>query len=277
VSTEQGIIDIPQEDTGSKLSRRDVIVSGIAAAMGVVGGALIAPATAAAANGDPVNIGTVGLQDFAHTSFTGVQQGYLVSGPNQWAKLCGTDSTTQIGVWGVADQATGIGVSGSSSAGVGVQGVSGSSVGVSGTSGAADNAGVAGLNNNGGTGVSGFAEGSSAVGVVGNSITGTGVSASSVFGTAVAAVSPTGTALNVSGKTHMSRSGVGTIAIGKSSVLLTVPTGLTASSKFLVTMQQDPGSGVFVRYVSRYSSTRFKVVFNKNATRKAKFAWMVLD
>ena len=58
---------------------------------------------------------------------------------------------------------------------------------------------------------------------------------------------------------------------------VTVPGGVTATSKFLVTMQGNPGSGVFVAYAKYRSNSEFRVYFNKACTIAASFAWMVLD
>jgi hypothetical protein len=45
----------------------------------------------------------------------------------------------------------------------------------------------------------------------------------------------------------------------------------------LVTMQGDPGAGVFVTYAKYYDATSFRVCLNKPCTNAAPFAWMVLD
>jgi len=52
---------------------------------------------------------------------------------------------------------------------------------------------------------------------------------------------------------------------------------VTAASMYLVTMQGNPGTGVFVAYAKYFSATEFRVYFNKACTKSATFAWMVLD
>jgi hypothetical protein len=87
-----------------------------------------------------------------------------------------------------------------------------------------------------------------------------------------------GVGLSVVGKTHMQRAGLATTAIGAKYKAVNVSGGsLTTASKFLVTMQGDPGTGVYITFARRYSSGQFRVYFNKACTRAAKLAWMVLD
>jgi hypothetical protein len=86
-----------------------------------------------------------------------------------------------------------------------------------------------------------------------------------------------GTALRVLGRTSYSRSGMGTVAKHAASRTVTVPTGVDTASKLLVTLQGNPGTGVYLRYAARTGATTFKVYLNKAATRAVKFAWMVTD
>jgi hypothetical protein len=60
-------------------------------------------------------------------------------------------------------------------------------------------------------------------------------------------------------------------------VAVTVPGGVTANSKFLVTMQGNPGAGVYVTYAKCSNATSFVIHFNKVCTAAARFAWMVFD
>ena len=108
------------------------------------------------------------------------------------------------------------------------------------------------------TGVLGAARQSSAVGV--HAVNGYG-----------------GTALRVDGPVTFKRSGLANTSIGARYKAVTVPGGLVPGSKFLVTMQGSPGSGVFITYAKYQSATTFRVYFNKACTAAAKFAWMVLD
>jgi len=90
------------------------------------------------------------------------------------------------------------------------------------------------------------------------------------------AASATGTALRVEGKVSMNRSGRAKIAKGKSVASVTVPGGLTAASNIICTSQNDGGSGVYIRYAKRISSTQFQIKLNKTATSNLYVAWMVL-
>ncbi len=87
----------------------------------------------------------------------------------------------------------------------------------------------------------------------------------------------TGRALYVNGKAGYRRSGVYTIAVGSQKPKITVPGGVTSSSKFLVTLQGSPGSGRYLKYAKYYDATRFRVVLNKKASKSCKVAWIVID
>jgi hypothetical protein len=86
-----------------------------------------------------------------------------------------------------------------------------------------------------------------------------------------------GLGLSVVGRTELQRSGVAAAVAGNKSVTVTVPQGVSGESKYLVTMQGNPGTGVFVAYARYFSATQFRVYFNKACTKAAKLAWMVLD
>lgn len=226
--------EMPREPLEKPLSRRDVILTGFAAAAGVAAAAMGAPSIAAANDGASVTVGST--QDASSTNFTAVQ-----NGADLWGGLCGTGLGGPMGVSGYS--AGGTGVRGNSDSGVAVYGMSG-----------------VGTQNWAGIGVIGHTVDAAGTGVI-----------------AINSGDGGGTALSVQGKTKMSRSGVGTIKKGVNAVTVPVSDGVTSKSMFLVTMQSDPGAGVYIRYVAKYSATKFRVVFNMKATKTATFAWMVLD
>jgi hypothetical protein len=86
-----------------------------------------------------------------------------------------------------------------------------------------------------------------------------------------------GTALKVDGRTSLSRSGAATISKSTSSKTVTVASGVNSGSKFLVTLQGDPGSGVYLKYAKLASATTFKVVLSAKAKKAVRFAWIVTD
>ena len=84
-------------------------------------------------------------------------------------------------------------------------------------------------------------------------------------------------AFAASGKTLFSRSGSASISKGHSSKLVTVPGGLTDSSKILCTLQNYAGAKVMMMYAAKTSSTRFKIQLSAACTKTAHLAWMVID
>lgn len=113
------------------------------------------------------------------------------------------------------------------------------------------------------TGVYGLAtQDSSATGVRGRSTIGTGVHAEA---------DSAGTALKVTGKATFSRSGVITLAAGKSSTTKSV-TGLTSGSLVFAVVRTGDGSA-FVRKV-RPSSGLFKIYMNKSVSRVTTVSWI---
>lgn len=171
--------------------------------------------------------------------------------------------------WGIFGSGKRAGVRGqSTTGGPGVDGYSTQGDGVAGSAIAPFKSGVYGLNlNDKGYGV--WARGGMA-GVEGVAAGkwGVGVSARNENG---------GVGLGVLGKVSLERSGTGKTAKGAKSTAVTVPQGVTPDAKILVTMQGNPGAGVFVAYAKRVSATQFRVYFNKACAKAATFAWMVLD
>ena len=72
---------------------------------------------------------------------------------------------------------------------------------------------------------------------------------------AVATAPHTGWALGVTGKAMFTRTGVASIAKGKTSVKVTLSDGVDATTLFLATPQSSLGSGVFVTYCGSTTST----------------------
>jgi hypothetical protein len=133
---------------------------------------------------------------------------------------------------------------------------------------------IAGLNTN---------EGAREYGVDGQSLSGDAGSAGAFGHTAatghygvLARHSAGGTALRVEGTASFSRSGRSAVSKGHSTRIVEVPSGIGATTMILVTLQGDPGSGVYLRYATRESSTSFKVVISRPATKSVLFAWMLL-
>jgi hypothetical protein len=133
------------------------------------------------------------------------------------------------------------------------------------------------------SGVHGTADGG--VGVLGASQAGVGTGGSSAIGTGVRGQSQgggtgihaladlPGTALRVEGKLAFSRSGVVTIAAGKSSVTKAV-TGLTPGSLVFAVVKSGD-SGAWVRRVST-SAGSFDVALNKAVTTRTIVAWFAI-
>ena len=83
------------------------------------------------------------------------------------------------------------------------------------------------------------------------------------------------TALNVTGKSSFSRAGRGLVGKGKSSAVVSVPSGVATSSLILVTLQ-NAGSGVYLKYAARSDATHFRVVLSKVVPTNTYFAWFIV-
>jgi hypothetical protein len=174
-----------------------------------------------------------------------------------------TGTTTAPGLWGSSPD--GVGVIGESAGYDGVQGHS-TGVGYSGVWGRSTASGGAGVTGDG-----------PGYGVHGRSTAGLAVRGASTSGTGVSAESTDGTALSVVGKATFSRSGKVSVARKKSSIVVSVPSGVSTTAMILVTLQGDPGSGVYVKFAKRWSATSIKIYFNKKSTRASSIVWMILD
>jgi hypothetical protein len=209
------------------------------------------------------------------------------------------------GVHGITDSSAGSGVLGENAGGgTGVTGIGGGTgasvvgtggsgpggagvIGNGGTGGGDDvigngsgsGAGIAGSGGpNNGAGVVGSGPGT-ADGVRGTATSGNGVpgQATSAAGVGVLAENTTGgTALRVSGQAAFSRSGLLTVAAGKSSGTVT-GVALTTASLVLATVQQNL-SGVYVRAaVPNVPGRSFTINLSKAPSASAKVAWFVVN
>jgi hypothetical protein len=153
------------------------------------------------------------------------------------------------GVHGITASATGIGVLGENASGTAVGGISSTSDGVGGTS-------------------------SSGTGVHGVSSTGTGVRGEGGSGTGVLATGAT--ALSVQGPAVFSRSGMLTVAAGKSSATQ-AGVALTAASLVLATLQQHTTGVSVAAAVPNVSGSLFTVYLNKTVTAPVRVAWFIVN
>jgi hypothetical protein len=126
-----------------------------------------------------------------------------------------------------------------------------------------------------GTGVVGTSGGGSGFGVLGtNTGSGVGVRGECAAGLGVLAIGAV--ALEVHGPAVFTRSGVLTVAAGKSSATQT-GVALTTSSLVLATMQQDK-TGLYVRSaVPNVTGSSFTINLSKAVTASITVAWFVVN
>jgi len=86
-----------------------------------------------------------------------------------------------------------------------------------------------------------------------------------------------GIALRVVGKAQFSRSGKRTIPKGKSVLTVSGVANIETTSMIMVTLQNSGGSGVYLKYAQRVSSTSFKVSLSRACASPVTFAWMIVD
>jgi len=232
---------IEKADQGHMMDRRGMLTAAAATAAGLLG-AMAFPSVAVAAHGDPVQAGVSASVTGSESALIGSNMSLAGGGVGVSAESAAGDAILAIssgaGCCGVDAQGGGAG-------GVGVFG-RGRSVGISGGP---------------------WASIPTADGVWGESISGVGVKARAT----------TGTALKVEGKAAFARSGIASISKKSTSKTITVPGGVTANSKFLVTLQGSLGSGVNVWCAYAIGSTGFKIKLNKKSTKTGNVAWMVID
>jgi hypothetical protein len=169
-------------------------------------------------------------------------------------------------VYGVGTNANSYGVTGDGKT-AGIQGRGGSTGdGVQGSSTAANKSGVYGLNP---ANIGVYGAGKQVV---------VGLGGAAGFGVwALTSASHTGWALGVTGKAMFTRTGVASIAKGKTSVKVTLADGVDATTLFLATPQSSLGSGVFVTYCGSTTSTTFTIHLSKATTKAGKIGWFVVE
>lgn len=194
-----------------------------------------------------------------------------------------TTSNHSSGVRGNAAGAGNFGVLGFCEESAPGSGVSG--VGVLGVSGSGDptavpftsNIGVSGVGDTGVLGASGALKG---VGVMGDSPTGMGLLGTTVTGSGVVADSEgTGLALKVSGKSGFTRCGRASVPKGRTSVVVTVPGGLTATSLVLATIQAARPGVAVSSAVPNLANGTVRITLTGIASRRGPtpVAWWVAD
>ena len=127
--------------------------------------------------------------------------------------------------------------------------------------------GVTGYSANG-DGILGQTNASGRSGVIGQDVSGGN-------GIGVTAQSATGTALKVEGVATFTRSGVVTLSAPGTSVLVTVPGGLTTTSHVLATLQTNPGTVAVRAAVPDTANGKVTIYFTGSAPKNTKFAWFV--
>jgi hypothetical protein len=250
------------DQDNTRRSRRNVLAVAVAAAAAAVVGKAAKPEAAAAANGQPVLLGTA--NDASATTQVATTAGYgLVGKVNNVdsAGLLGMNSASAVsqpvevnsGVYGIADG--GAGVLGESD-NVGVVGIGGWGVYGGGA------VGVAGDVATGGTGVYGFV--------------GDGLAPDPTPNVAVEARAETSglMALNVVGRASFSRSGRVVVAAGRSSV--TINMSRISTSSLIIAVPQTYQAGVWLVAATPLTNA-FVIRLNKAVTSNFTVAFLVLN
>jgi len=284
---------------------RRELLAGAAAILGVVTGeTLSGGAPAQATQGSAV---VLGQDNTGATAGTGISDTSgdlaVLANPATHVGVFGQASGNGSGVNGAgAGSGSGVLGSGGDSGGAGVTGFGGgngtgvigngdgSGSGVVGNSGAGDAHGVEGFGSGTGSGVVGRGGAGGGAGMVGSALgngsgvvgigAGSGAGVEGISGAAgigvLAESSAGGTALKATGRVVFSRSGVLTVAAGKSTITKT-GVALTKASLVLATLQQDV-PGVWVRCaVPNVTAKSFTVHLSKAVSATTKVAWFVLN
>ncbi len=258
-----------QNQPSGKLDRRALLIgatTGIGAAAGLVMSAPPAGAddTPVLLGEDNTETGTTSITNTASGAFTG-----NTSANGGHSGVHGNDTSTGGGYGVAGNSANGYGVNGTT-CGNGQAGVYGDDASPDGAYGVYGYTRV-------GTGVYGIGT-SGGYGVIGDSSISVGVQGTSESGTGVLATSSEGTALQVEGTAVFSRSGVESIAAGKSSATVT-GVGLSTSSLVLANLQNHL-SGVYVEaVVPGASGSSFKIFLSEAVPtgKTANVGWFVVN
>jgi hypothetical protein len=271
-------------------SRRDVLAAACGGAVALIGSRLAGPTAAAAADGQPMLLGTSNNASRGTSVSTTAADG-----------LGGvTQSTTGAGVYGRARSTTGVTRGGdfsvSSPAGIGVLGEGyGYGTGVHGHSGYAqrgtspgkvgvyatawDDASFVAMLGETKAGLGVKAKATTGTGLYGTSDSGYGLVAFSGTGTAAvfSTSSPAvGTALMTSGRVRFEKSvGLATVARGTRSVVVTPGIDVTATAAVVATLQGSAGGAVVERVSVDATNNRFTIYLTKNTTANANVAWHI--
>jgi hypothetical protein len=183
------------------------------------------------------------------------------------------------GVFGSADQdSASRGVHGETPTGTGVHGHSDTHAGVYGSSGSGAPSSI-GLK----VGVYGWGPVTTGLapsyGVIGKSASalGTGVLGSCDAGVGVSAASKTGFALYAGGRVQFKTSGLGSIAAGTASAVVTPGVLIGDKTRVLVTLHADPGADTVLKYVSKDTSLgTFNVILTASSAVDCAFSWFLI-
>jgi len=288
-------------DTTSPRSRRALLAAALGAGAATVASALGRPLPARAADGNPVLLGQVNTATYHTIVSTTFGDGLRGVTSDSYSGVYGlathaTDPST--GVQGEAEGTSGVGVRGhswsTSGSTFGVYGMAKSTGGTAvwGDSTAVTGAarGVLGTSlSTGGTGVQGYS-GQSPIpapspktgvfGFAAQDATAVGVKGESTSGTGVLATATTGTALRVAGKAKFSRSGKASVPANKTYVDVTPSGGLASNSVVHATLQTyRSGVGIAAVRTNWPTTGKARIYLTKVAstTASTSVAWLVTE
>jgi hypothetical protein len=282
-------------DTFVRRSRRAVL-GGAVGAIAAVAAQAVAKPQRAMANGEPMAVGgayqdattttkLVNKQNAETVFWAQSEQETGVAGSGAGQAIIGWSTSnigihgqshTGLGVYGQSDSNTG--AYGSSESNSGVRGWSRSTVGVYGISGSGYSTSI-GLK----VGVYGWGPATTGLvpsyGVYGKSASGLGAGVFGVCdaGIGVAAISQTGFALYAGGRVLFKTSGIGTIAAGSASVVVTPGVPIGDGTRILVTLHGDAGGSTVLKRVSRNTAAgTFKVILTAVSANPCAFSWFLI-